>query len=193
MVLDLLRWKKAVAVGVASAHKHAQLRALGYDELVDARTEDFEVALQGGPGFDCVLDPVGGASWGKSFALLRSGGRLICYGFSANATGTRRNLVRSARALLATPWLLFNPLRVINANKGVFGVNMGRLWAEEDRTAHWLARLVELADRGVLRPRVYARVPFSRAAEGHRMLHERQNVGKVVLVPDGVFGVSSAP
>lgn len=191
MVLDLVRRRRAVAVGLASSHKHAQLRELGYERLVDPGAEDFEAALRDGPGFDAVFDPVGGASWKKSFALLRSGGRLVCYGFSASTVGTRRSVLGTARALIQTPWLLFNPLRVINANKGVFGVNMGRLWAEEDRTVDWLARLVGLYSEGTLRPRVHARVPFSRAAEGHQLLHDRKNVGKVVLVPDRVFGVSS--
>lgn len=191
MVLDLLRWKKAVPVGLASPHKHAELSRLGYAELYDARTEDFDALIKSGPGFDAVFDPVGGASWKKSFALLKSGGCLVCFGFSAGTAGPRRNLFSAARALLQTPWLLFNPLRVINENKGVYGVNMGRLWSEKERTADWMKRLLALYQEGVLRPRVHARLPFSEAAEGHRILHERRNIGKVVLVPDGVFRVSS--
>jgi NADPH:quinone reductase-like Zn-dependent oxidoreductase len=35
----------------------------------------------------------------------------------------------------------------------------------------------------VIRPRVAASVPFDRAPEAHRLLQERRNVGKVVLVP----------
>ena len=191
MVLDLLRMRKAVAVGIASNHKHARLEALGYRELVDGRQQDFEVALADRPRFDAVLDPVGGASWKKSFALLRSGGCLVCYGFSAAVAGRRRSLWNTVRVVAGTPWFMFNPLRVINENKGVFGVNMGRLWGEEDRTARWLNRLVALQREGYLRPQVHARVPFSRAADGHRILHNRENVGKVVLVPDGLFGISS--
>lgn len=191
MVLDLLLRRRAVPVGIASRHKHARLRALGYAELVDGRERDFRSALADGPGFDAVFDPIGGTSWKKSFALLNPGGRLVCYGFSATTTGRRRSLWAGLRALWGTPWFLFNPLHVINANKGVFGVNMGRLWSEEDRTVRWLSRLLELYREGALRPQVHARIPFSRAAEGHRILHDRENVGKVVLVPDGMPGTSS--
>jgi NADPH:quinone reductase-like Zn-dependent oxidoreductase len=38
-------------------------------------------------------------------------------------------------------------------------------------------------DSGVVRPVVAAAVPFSRAGEAHRLIAERRNVGKVVLVP----------
>ena len=191
MVLDLVRWRKATAVGIASTHKHAELLRLGYTELVDPLTQDFERVLAGGSGFDAVFDPVGGDSWRKSFALLRGGGRLVCYGFSASASGSRRSVLGTVQALIRTPWLLFNPIRVINANKGVFGVNMGRLWREKERTVDWMSQLMELYVQGIIRPRVHARVPFSQAAEGHQILHDRKNLGKVVLVPDRLFEVSS--
>lgn len=184
MALDLVRWRRGVAVGTASASKHQWLRERGYHQLVDYRTEDFAEALRDGPRFDLVLDPVGGDSWRKSFELLGVGGRLVCFGFSANAGGQKRSLLETLGNLRRTPWLLFNPIRVINANKGVMGVNMGRLWDSRDLMASWLASLLELWSQGHLRPHVHAAVPFSNAAEGHRILHDRENLGKVVLVPD---------
>ena len=36
---------------------------------------------------------------------------------------------------------------------------------------------------GVVEPVVHAAVPFAEAAEAHRILAARENVGKVVLVP----------
>jgi hypothetical protein len=32
--------------------------------------------------------------------------------------------------LAGTPWLQFNPLSLMSANKGVFGVNLGHMWGE---------------------------------------------------------------
>ena len=134
-----------------------------------------------------MADPVGGASWRKSFDLLASTGRLVCFGFSANAEGNQRSILRTLSNLRETPWLLFNPIRVINANKGVLGVNMGRLWGEVDRMTAWLDRLIALWSEGKLRTHVHAALPFSRAAEAHQLIHDRQNFGKVLLVPDDVF------
>ena len=185
MVLDLARWRGAEVVGTASASKHAFLLERGFSQLVDYRSEDFEAALGGGPGFDLALDPVGGESWGKSFRLLRAGGRLIVYGFSSNSAGRQsRNLFATAKNLLEVPWLQFNPVRLTSENKGVFGVNMGRLWQETERLTSWLERLLGLWKEGVLRPHVHAAVPFSRAPEAHALIHDRANIGKVLLVPD---------
>jgi NADPH:quinone reductase-like Zn-dependent oxidoreductase len=181
--LDLIRWRGGTAVGTASASKHGWLRERGYEALVDYRTEDFEVALRGGPGFDAVLDPVGGESWAKSFRLLKPGGRLVVYGMSANA-GETRSVWRAVGNLARVPWLAFNPVRLTSENKGVFGVNMGRLWQETALLSGWLRRLLELTEAGVLRPHVHAALPFSRAAEAHQLIHDRRNVGKVLLIPD---------
>lgn len=184
MCLDLIKWKKAIAVGTASKGKHDFLRARGYDELIDYRTEDFEAVLSAGPGIDLALDPVGGESWAKSFRALKSGGRLICYGMSSNSAGTTRNVFHTIANLAKTPWMTFNPVTVINANKGVLGVNMGRMWQETERLRGWLEQLLALWQQGVLRPHVHAAVPFSQAPEAHRLLHARENLGKVLLIPD---------
>jgi NADPH:quinone reductase-like Zn-dependent oxidoreductase len=186
--LDLVKWRGGIAVGTASGSKHAFLTERGYDQLVDYTKEDFWAALKDGPPFDLVLDPVGGESWRKSFDLLGSAGRLVCFGFSANAAGNKRSLVGTLRNLSQTPWLLFNPIRVINANKGVMGVNMGRLWGEEGKMLAWLQELLALWAKGILRPYVDRAFPFSQAAEAHQYIHDRKNVGKVLLVPDAVYG-----
>ncbi|TAH34576.1 MAG: alcohol dehydrogenase [Planctomycetota bacterium] len=182
LALDLIRRRGAVAVGAASPGKHAWLRARGYDQLVDARAP---LPAQLPPGsFDLVLDPVGGRSWAEGLQLLRPGGRIVLYGFSANAGGERRSLVRVLRNLAAIPWWRLGPIALINHNQGVLGVNLGRMWQHAELAARWLAELLRLWEQGALRPHVHARVPFSRAAEAHRILHRRENLGKVVLVPD---------
>jgi NADPH:quinone reductase-like Zn-dependent oxidoreductase len=38
-------------------------------------------------------------------------------------------------------------------------------------------------DGGEIEPVVAADFPFERAADAHRFIHERRNIGKVVLVP----------
>ncbi len=182
--LDLIKRRGAIAVGTASTSKHAALAARGYDQLIDYRVQDYERVLADGPGFDIVLDPVGGDSWGKGLRLLNPGGRLICFGLSSAASGNRRSCIEYARSVARIPWLDMSPVRLIDANKGVFGVNMGRLWGHQERVSTWLQGLVELWSQGKLRPRVHARVPFSEASRAHMILHERENLGKVILTPD---------
>ncbi|MEM7676281.1 MAG: zinc-binding dehydrogenase [Myxococcota bacterium] len=184
MCLDLIKRRRAFAAGTASTGKHSVLRDLGYDQLIDYRQHDYEAVLADAPGFDAIMDPVGGASWAKGLRLLRPGGRLICFGFSAGASGTRRSWLEYTKAVLGIPWFAMSPVQLIDANKGVMGVNMGRLWSETDRLSSWLEQLMRLWTQGILRPKVHATVPFSRASEAHRILHDRENLGKVVLTPD---------
>lgn len=184
MALDLIKRRGGIAVGTASGHKHAFLKARGYAELVDYRTQDFEQALADGPGFDLILDPIGGESWAKGFRLLRTTGKIVCFGMSATTPGQSRSLLSAVKAAVSTPWLMFNPVTLLNANKGVMGVNMGRMWNEAERLSGWLRSLISLWEDGVLRVQVHAAVPFSNAPEAHRILHDRENLGKVVLVPD---------
>ena len=182
MALDLLKWRGATAIGTASKGKHEMLLERGYDQLIDYRNDDFAEVLRNEEGLDLILDPIGGASWGKGMSLLRSGGRLVLFGFSAQSTGRQSKLVQKWRAISQIPWLKFNPVHLINHNIGVMGVNMARLWDEGDRVSQWLERILELWEQGVIRPVVHAEVPFDQVGEAHRILHDRENVGKVVLI-----------
>jgi NADPH:quinone reductase len=46
-----------------------------------------------------------------------------------------------------------------------------------------IAEIVALWEAGAVRPLVGATFPLARAGEAHRLIEERQSVGKVVLVP----------
>lgn len=181
MACDLIKRRGAIAVGTASAAKHDFLREWGYDELVDYRAVDYEEALKDGAPFDLVMDPLGGKNWGKGLRLLRPGGKLACFGMSVNATGKMGNRLGMIRNVLGIPWIAMSVVGLINGNKGVLGINMGRMWSERERLVEWLGALVRLSGAGEVRPRVHAAVPFSEAAEAHRMLHDREKDRKSVV------------
>lgn len=181
LALDLLKWRGAYAIGTASVGKHPFLSQRGYDQLIDYTTEDFEHVLGQGEGLDLILDPVGGDSWAKGLRLLRPGGRMIVFGFSARAQGEESSILTDIKALSAVPWFKFNPIHLMNKNIGVMGVNMGHMWEEAPRLAGWLGELLALWQQGVVRTNVHATYPFEQAAEAHRAIHGRKNTGKVVL------------
>jgi len=184
MALDLLKRRGAYAIGTASPGKHEFLRERGYDQLIDYRSQDFEAVLQGEPGLDLILDPIGGAAWAKGLRLLRAGGRIICFGMSANATSSTRSPLAVLKNMASVPWFQSNPIALINQNKGVMGVNMGHMWDEGERVAGWMRELLSLWESGEIRPHVHATVPFENASEAHRILHARENFGKVILVTE---------
>jgi NADPH:quinone reductase-like Zn-dependent oxidoreductase len=77
----------------------------------------------------------------------------------------------------------FNLLKQMSDSKAVIGLNMLRLWDDRGTLDPWIAPLKELLEDGTIKPVVSDVVPFDRAPEAHRILAERRNVGKVVLVP----------
>jgi NADPH:quinone reductase-like Zn-dependent oxidoreductase len=164
--------------GTASPGKHDAIRALGVDHPIDYTRPGWEKTV---PKLDLVMDAIGGRSFRRSYTLLRPGGRLVCFGASSLVQGETRSIVGAIRTLLAMP--RFNLVSQMEQSKVVIGLNLLALWDEFGELAAWLEPVVATLERGPARPVVAAAVPFARAAEAHRMIGERRNVGKVVLVP----------
>ena len=176
----------ARVIGTASASKHGELRALGVDHLVDYRTEDFEARtreITNGRGVELILDAVGGESWKKDYRVLAPTGRLGMFGLSVAATGKNRNVLSMLSAVANMPWFQFNPLSLMNANKGVFGVNLGHMWGEIDRQRAWADQLLELWAQGAIKPKIARSFRFNEVPQAHHFIQDRGNIGKVVLVP----------
>jgi threonine dehydrogenase-like Zn-dependent dehydrogenase len=92
--------------------------------LIDYRTEDFEACARqatNGSGVELILDAVGRDSLKKGYRLLAPTGRLGVFGASSAATNKTGGKFGLVSMLASTPWLQFNPLSLMNANKGVFG------------------------------------------------------------------------
>jgi NADPH:quinone reductase-like Zn-dependent oxidoreductase len=71
----------------------------------------------------------------------------------------------------------------MNANKGVFGVNLGHMWGEIDRMRGWLGELMRLWEEGAIKPKIARTFPFDEAASAHHFIQDRKNIGKVLLIP----------
>ncbi len=184
--IQIARALGARVIGTASAGKHDALKALGVEACIDYTREDFEARvreLTRGRGVELVLDAVGGDSFKKSFRSLAPSGRLGMFGISSAATGKTPNKLSLLRTVASMPWLQFNPVTLMNQNKGVFGVNMGHLWDEVDRVQGWLESVLGLYRDGAVRPIIAERFSFERAAEAHHYLQDRKNFGKVLLIP----------
>jgi NADPH:quinone reductase-like Zn-dependent oxidoreductase len=175
--------------GTASAAKHDGIREQGVDHPIDYRSRDFAaevMRLTGGEGIDLAFDALGPTSFRKDYRLLRQGGRLVMYGLSEATDERGRNLPALLRGLarmpLATmPW--WKSLSMMNENKGVFGLNMLSWWDREGNIDRVVQPLMQDLAAGRLRPVVAEAFPFDRAADAHRFIAERRNIGKVVLLP----------
>jgi NADPH:quinone reductase-like Zn-dependent oxidoreductase len=182
--IDLATIIGAKVIGVASPAKHIFLRRRGVQGPIDSRADDMVdrvKQLTGGRGVDLVLDARGGRSWRESYDCLAPTGRLAVFGLATAVGGGR--WLGTARALLGVPWLRFNPLRLMNDNRGIFGVNVGHLWDQHDVIRSWMTQILEWQLQGKITPVVDRSFPFVGAAAAHRHIEGRGNIGKVVLVP----------
>jgi NADPH:quinone reductase-like Zn-dependent oxidoreductase len=137
--------------------------------------------LTNGRGVDAVLDPLGGDDWKKAYSLLRPGGLLILSGWTNMAKYGKRRLTHVVGELTRMPW--WTPFKLMHENKGVAGINLGRLWDETEMTSEAFTALLKLYEQGRIKPHVDRSFPFEHAAEAHAYIEAGQNVGKVLLTP----------
>jgi NADPH:quinone reductase-like Zn-dependent oxidoreductase len=182
--LDIAKKIGATTYGTASPGKHQFLRQRGLDHPIDYRNQDWLPVLKqltNGRGVELVIDPIGGGHWKKSYAALRTTGRLGMFGVSAaSATGLKGKL-KLLKAAAQMP--RFRPLGLLNKNRGVFGLNLGHMWHEPEKVASWVKAIMEGIEEGWISPVVDKAFPFDQAGEAHSYIESRKNIGKVVLVP----------
>jgi|SRR5207248_8990238 len=147
---------RRVVAAVGSAAKVSFLRDIGAGEVV---TYDQPV----GEPVDVVLDGVGGAVQEAGLECLAPLGRFVSY----NAAGVDVDV---------------NQLRF--QAKTVIGFAMAHFASRRpDVYARHREELWKLCAGGQVRPAIHCTLPLERAAEGHRIIESRENLGKVVLNP----------
>lgn len=156
---------RCIAV-VSSDEKEAVARELGADEVVRSTGPWLEQVreLTGGHGVEVVLDPVGGDRFTDSLRALDVCGRLVVIGFAGGEIPT----VKVNRLLLR--------------DLTVTGVGLDPMERRFPGTTRRItSRVVELAARGALRPRIGARLSLEEGAEALRLLDRRAVTGNIVV------------
>ncbi len=182
--LEICRIHGAETLGLAASSKHDFLRARGLDYALDSHSDEWPEKVQQvtqGAGVHIILDAQGGPNWKRNYALLAPTGRLLVFGASSLAQGSRRSIPALLRMVLTMPG--FKPLRLMDDNKGVLGVNLGHLWEQPKMIRGWAEQVLTWYEEGKLHPYVDRAFPFDQAADAHRYLHDRKATGKVLLVP----------
>ncbi|MEU0601028.1 zinc-binding dehydrogenase [Streptomyces sp. NPDC006393] len=152
-----VRGAARVVGAVSDPAKADFVRSLGADEVI----------LYGDDGWgkpvDCVLDAVGGELLTPAIAALAPGGRLVAYS-SGGGTIQAYDLLVGARS--------------------VIGFQMARIAREKPELyERWRKELWRLFGQGLLRPHVHAEFSLEDAAQAHKAIESRGNLGKVVLRP----------
>lgn len=185
--LDIAKHVGATTVGTASKRKHEFLADRGLDHAIDYRNNDWYeelMTLTEGKGVELIADPLGGKEWKRSYKALRATGRLGMFGVSTASQGTKggiKGMWNMLKAVVKMP--IFHPLALTNKNRGVFGVNLGHLWHEQEKADTWISYIMDGVEEGWVSPHVDRTFTFDEVADAHRYIEERQNIGKVILVP----------
>ena len=151
----------------SSEEKMARLREMGADETIDYTKTDWSkwaVEKYGKPqrrtydgGVDVVINFTGGDTWHPSLRCLKRGGKLLVCGATAGY---------DPKEDLRYVWSF--ELQIIGSNS----------FYDEN-----LIALMQMIEDGTMKPMIDKVVPLEGAAEGLRLIQDRQVIGKVVVTP----------
>jgi alcohol dehydrogenase len=151
----------------SSAEKMQRLKELGADEVVDYTKVDWSkwaIEKYGKPqrrsyegGVDVVVNFTGGDTWVPSLRCLKRGGKLLVCGATAG---------HDPKEDLRYVWSF--ELKIIGSNSFY-----------DDN----LQALMQLIQEGKMKPVIDKVLPLEQAAEGLRLIRDREVIGKVVVTP----------
>jgi NADPH2:quinone reductase len=189
-MLQLAKLAGIQMYGTCSAEGAAVVRELG-GIPIDYKKTDFvmEVHRLTGDGVDAVFDGIGGDNLWRSRDALREGGRLVIYGFQSKMRGGRmashsegRHPFRESAELcgyLVRNW--FKPGRKSMVPYSIqWLMRLKPNWFRQD-----LITLLDLLNRGKIKPLIAQRLPLDEARRAHEMLGKGGVLGKIVLMPNG--------
>jgi NADPH2:quinone reductase len=156
------RARGARVVAAARGERSARLAELSPDQVVDYGRDDWAEQVEG--GVTLVYDGVGGVIGRTALELLRPGGRLVMFGFSAGSP-TAFDSGDLVRLGVSAGWSLGARMQALPG--GIPGL---------------AGRALERVAAGEWRPLVTA-YPLADAARAHDDLEGRRALGKVVLEP----------
>jgi alcohol dehydrogenase len=156
-----------VVACASSADKIQRLKDLGADHVINYKEVDFSkwaIETYGKPqrrsydgGVDVVINFTGGDTWAPTLRCVKRGGKILVCGATAGY---------DPKEDLRYIWSF--ELKVIGSNS----------FYDEN-----LKALMDLIEQGAINPVIDEVLPLERAAEGLRLIENREVFGKVVVTP----------
>lgn len=151
----------------SSADKIQRLKDLGADHVINYKDVDFSkwtIEKFGKPqrrnnegGVDVVINFTGGDTWGPTLRCVKRGGKILVCGATAGY---------DPKEDLRYVWSF--ELQIIGSNS----------FYDENLTA-----LMDMIAQGTMKPVIDEVLPLERAAEGLRLIENREVFGKVIIKP----------
>jgi len=140
--------------------KLKKAKSLGADVTINYKQDDFSKSIikeTDGRGVDVVFEHIGPDTWQKSLASLSRGGRMVTCGATSGPETT-----------IDIRFLFLKHLNILGSYMG---------------SRHELDSVLDLLEEGKLRPVLDSTFPLKEAAAAQKKMLDRQQFGKIVLVP----------
>ncbi|MCS6783750.1 MAG: zinc-binding dehydrogenase [Candidatus Caldarchaeum sp.] len=149
-----------VVATVGDDWKAEKAYRIGADYVVNRRKRSISEAVNeytGGRGVDLVVEHAGQAVWDEAVKSLSPGGKLVYLGATSgeSAAINIRYTYRRQHSFI-----------------GSYGWNK-----------HEIPHVIQLFDKGLLRPIIHTTYPLTEAAEAHRLMESDNFFGKIILIP----------
>jgi putative PIG3 family NAD(P)H quinone oxidoreductase len=142
--------------------------ALGADECINYKEEDFETALQQ-KGIDVVLDMIGGDYVPKNIRLLRADGRMVFI-----------NAMNGSRMELNIRDIMQKRLTITGSTLRNREISFKAALAKEVEKHVWPA-----IESGKFKAVIYRTFPLQEANKAHELMESSSHIGKIVLLNEG--------
>jgi NADPH:quinone reductase-like Zn-dependent oxidoreductase len=181
-LLQLGKLQELEMYSTCSLHKQKIVSELG-GKPIDYKSVDFvqEIFRVANDGVDAVFDGIGTKSLMRSYKTLRTGGRLIGYGFGSKSKDRRSRANQIVSNVVN--WITVLALNLIPDSRKVIPYSIQTLkrrnpdWFRED-----LQTVLNLLKQQKIKPIIATRLPLNQAVKAHELLESGSVVGKIVLI-----------
>lgn len=180
-LIQLCKLKGAfVYANAGSDDKLDYMKKQGADDVFNYRNADYETYLSSKKvKLDVSFNPIAGATFKKDYRLLNAGGRIVLFGGSERS-GKKWGLLSSLNFLRKMGRII--PIFLMGYSKSIIGVNMLKIGDHKPLVlARCMKNVIDLVQKGKLKPHVGASFKATEIAEAHALLESRNSMGKIVL------------
>lgn len=168
---------------IGTPSKADVVKSMGAKEII-TQTEWDNLSDKEVNGFDIILDSAGGKSLKKSFRCLAPAGRVVSFGVSSAITSQKKSIPKLLSLLAQT--FLVTPFKLMDENKGIYGLNALPLFTEptpgkRHLLTESLDKIIQKFEQGEYTVKVGKTFPMQQAGDAQTYLQSRANIGKVIL------------
>ncbi|XP_041376044.1 synaptic vesicle membrane protein VAT-1 homolog-like [Gigantopelta aegis] len=170
--------------GTASSHKHDAIKA-NVSHLFDHSTDYAqEIRKINSEGVDIVLDCLCAEDTNRGINLIKPMGKYLLYGSSNIVTGETKSFFSFAKSWWQVDKV--SPIKLFDENKMIGGFQLRRLVFNQGQHTYVrdiVNKLFALYNSAKINPTVDSVWAFEDVGEAMQKIHDRKNIGKLILDP----------